>query len=496
MKYPITRRQFLGESSCAAIGCVSALSSILSLKLANQAAASDLGPGDDCKTLVCVLLAGGCDSFNLLVRRDSGYAAYAASRTDMALGSGGIAGTGGASSLVNLNQASPNDGNEYGIHISCPELADMFNGTGAFSNYGRRLSFIANIGTLIHPLTVAEYNNPNNTIPVPKSLFSHIDQINQWQTSLPQGVPELTGWAGRMADLIHSTYNTEATSMSISLSGNNVFQIGKETLQLAITQNGALLPSGTPAPTLGNLGNSTTTGRKNFGIDSLLGATYNNMIQDAFASHMESSFDAQEAFKVVYDTVDTSAIPASVENTLTGSMIGRQLYAAAKTIKARQELGLRRNTIFIERGGWDHHGELLFTHSGMLNELSEAIAAYQEVLELLGVADDVISFTASDFGRTLRSNGRGTDHAWGGNAMVWGAPVDGGKVFGTFPNLALSENGGEDDVGLGGRILPTTSTDKFFGEMASWFGVTSGQMPAVLPNLANFAGEPDINFIL
>jgi uncharacterized protein (DUF1501 family) len=80
--------------------------------------------------------------------------------------------------------------------------------------------------------------------------------------------------------------------------------------------------------------------------------------------------------------------------------------------------------------------------------------------------------------------------------MVWGAPVDGGKVFGTFPNLALSENGGEDDVGLGGRILPTTSTDKFFGEMASWFGVTSGQMPAVLPNLANFAGEPDINFIL
>ncbi len=340
----------------------------------------------------------------------------------MALGSGGIAGTGGASSLVNLNQASPNDGNEYGIHISCPELADMFNGTGAFSNYGRRLSFIANIGTLIHPLTVAEYNNPNNTIPVPKSLFSHIDQINQWQTSLPQGVPELTGWAGRMADLIHSTYNTEATSMSISLSGNNVFQIGKETLQLAITPNGALLPSGTPAPTLGNLGNSTTTGRKNFGIDSLLGATYNNMIQDAFASHMESSFDAQEAFKVVYDTVDTSAIPASVENTLTGSMIGRQLYAAAKTIKARQELGLRRNTIFIERGGWDHHGELLFTHSGMLNELSEAIAAYQEVLELLGVADDVISFTASDFGRTSAPTAavqitRGAEMRWSGEHL-------------------------------------------------------------------------------
>ncbi|MEN8848393.1 MAG: DUF1501 domain-containing protein [Akkermansiaceae bacterium] len=480
-----SRRQFLGESSCASIGCVSTLSSLLNLKLANQAAAAGLNPDDDCKTLVCILLAGGSDTFNLLVRRDSGYSDYAASRTDMALGHN----SGGASALTNLTQATGGDGNQYGIHPSCPELAEMFNGTGAFSSYGRRLSFVSNVGTLIHPLSVSEYNNPSSTIPVPKSLFSHIDQINQWQTSIPQGMPELTGWAGRMADLIHSNYNTGATSMSVSLSGNNVFQIGKETLQLAITKDGALLPTGNLASL------TTTTGRKNQGIDSLINATYNNLVQESFAKHMKSSFDAQQAFKAVYDAVDISVIPTALRDTLNSSNIGKQLFAAAKTIKARQDLGLRRNTIFIERGGWDHHGELLNTQAGMLAELSEAIGAYQQALELLGVADDVISYTASDFGRTLRSNGRGTDHAWGGNQMVWGAPIDSGKVHGTFPDLALKENGGDDDIGNGGRILPTTSTDKFFGEMATWFGVDSGQMPAVLPNLENFSSEPDIGFI-
>ncbi|MEN8737073.1 MAG: DUF1501 domain-containing protein [Akkermansiaceae bacterium] len=479
-----SRRQFLGEASCASIGCISTLSSVLSLKLANNAAASGLTTGDDCKTLVCILLAGGSDTFNVLIPRDSAYSDYAASRSDMAIGHN----SGGASALVNLNQASGGDGNQYGIHPSCPELAEMFNGTGAFSGK-RRLSFVANVGTLVEPITVAQYTNPNNTIPVPKSLFSHIDQINQWQTSIPQGVAELSGWAGRMADIVHSDYNTEATSMSISLSGNNVFQIGKETIQLAITRDGALLPTGSSP------GLNSTTARKNLAIDSLISSTYNNLVQDSFATHMKNSFDAQQAFKAVYDAVDMSVVPASVITNLNDSNLGRQLLAAARTIKAREQLGLRRNTIFIERGGWDHHGELLNTHAGMMAEISKAIAAYQLALEALGVAEDVISYTASDFGRTLRSNGRGTDHAWGGNQMVWGAPIDSGKVHGTFPDLALKESGGADDIGNGGRILPTTSTDKFFEEMATWFGVTNTDMDKVLPNIGNFSTEPTIGFV-
>ncbi|MEM6885676.1 MAG: DUF1501 domain-containing protein [Verrucomicrobiota bacterium] len=467
MSKKITRRKFLGEASCAGIGSISVISSLLNLRLANQAAAANLSLGGDCKTIVCILLAGGIDSFNFLVRRDSGYNDYSNSRSNLALASG---------TLQQLNQAGPGDGNLYGLHPSCPELADMFNGTGAFSSYGRRLSFINNIGTLVQPITKAQYASGN--FPLPKSLFSHIDQINQWQTSVPQGLSELTGWAGRMADVLHSNLNTGATSMSISLAGNNVFQIGNNTEQFSITQNGALLPSAS----------GSVEARKNVGVDGLLNNTYNNLMQDAFATHVKNSHDAQAAFDAVYSTIDDTAIDPLFGD----SGFAQQLLAAAKTIKARELLGLRRSTIFIQRGGWDHHGELLNTQAAMLAEVSPAIAAYQQALEILGVSNDVISYTASDFGRTLRSNGRGTDHAWGGNQMVWGAPIDGGKMYGTFPDLALDSN---DDIGFGGRMLPTTSVDKFYEEMSTWFGVSSADMSMVLPNIGNFSTEPDIGFI-
>ncbi|MGC6424541.1 MAG: DUF1501 domain-containing protein [Lentimonas sp.] len=464
----LSRRQFLGEAPCAAIGSMSVLTSLLNLKLANQAAAANLSVGGDCKTIVCILLAGGNDSFNMLVRRDnSGYNTYNASRSNLALAK---------NSLIPIHQSGAGDGNQYGLHPSCQGLADMFNGTGAFSGSGRRLSFISNVGTLVQPTTLAEYKAGNT--PLPKSLFSHSDQITQWQTSVPQGLSELNGWAGRMADVLHSDLNTGATSMSISLAGNNVFQVGRDTLQFAITQNGALLPSAFDA----------TARRKNVGVDGLLSNTYNNLMQDAFATHVRNSHIAQADFNAVYQDIDDSAVASYFPD----NNFADQLLAAAKTIKAREQLGLRRSTIFVQRAGWDHHGELLNTQSGMLAEISESIAAYQRALETFGVANEVISYTASDFGRTLRSNGRGTDHAWGGNQMVWGGPIDGGKIFGTFPDLSIN---GADDVGFGGRMLPSTSVDKFYEEMSLWFGVSNSDMDMVLPNIGNFSTEPDIGFI-
>jgi len=168
-----------------------------------------------------------------------------------------------------------------------------------------------------------------------------------------------------------------------------------------------------------------------------------------------------------------------------------------KTIKIRSLLGLRRQTFFLSYGSWDHHGELLNTEAGMLATLDAALGAYQQALEMLGLQDDVISFTASDFSRTLRSNGRGTDHAWGANAMVFGGKVDGGKIFGTYPDLTLD---GPNDVGRGGRLLPSTSADLYFAELLRWFGVSSGNMSYVLPNVANFwnpnSASPPLGFVL
>ena len=118
----------------------------------------------------------------------------------------------------------------------------MATGTGAFSQ--KRLAFVPNVGTLIQPITKAQFNawenGENFALPVPKALFSHSDQIEQWQTAVPQGLAQLSGWAGRASDIIHGTYNTGATSMSISFGGNNVFQVGNTTQQFVVTPSGAL----------------------------------------------------------------------------------------------------------------------------------------------------------------------------------------------------------------------------------------------------------------
>jgi len=479
MSHRQTRRKFLGEASCASIGSISVLSNLMNLKLANQAAAAGLTPGSDCKTLVCVLLAGGCDTYNLLVRRDNaGYTEYSDSRSNLALPQSGAGG------LLPLNYV-PTDPDQsahrYGLHPMCQGLVDMFEGTGAFAAHGKRLSFISNVGTLIEPTTLASIQA--GTAKLPKALFSHSDQVTHWQTSVPQGLGELTGWGGRMADVMHSTMNTQATAMSISLDGNNVFQIGNETTQLAITGDGALRMSGS------NPGLGSQTARKNYAVEGLLAENYRNLMQDAFAKHGKESIDAQIAFAAEYDQV---SVPSSISNLFPNARIGRELLAAAKTISVRNKLGLRRSTIFVNRGNWDHHGELLNAHSLMLDELSQAISAYQLALEHFGVAEEVISYTASDFGRTLRSNGRGTDHGWGGNQMVFGGPIDGGKVFGKFPSLEI---GGSDDVGNGGRMIPTTSVDKYYAELVDWFGVQPQDLDYVLPNFGNFSDTPDIGFL-
>lgn len=456
------RRQFLGESACAALGSTSMMSTLLNLKMAGQAAAAGLpAAGTDRKTLVCVFLHGGIDSFNVLVPRDaSRYADYAASRTNLALAN---------SSLLTLNQ-SGGDGELYGLHPGTSGLQALFNGLGGDASK-RRLSFVSNVGTLIEPTTMAAYQN--DSVSLPRALFSHIDQIEQWQTSLPQGSNNLTGWAGRAADVLHCTHNQDLASMSLSFAGNNIFQVGNTTQQFVMTPRGALSFSQEGS----DLSNATV--QKNIAVKSLVDQHYTNLMETAFAELTQQSVDQQEFVQEQFDSI----APDYVSTIFPDNRIAQQLQGALRMIHLREQLGLRRQTIFLSFGGWDHHGELLETQNGMLQQLSPALEAFQNALEELEIEDSVITFTASDFGRTLRSNGRGTDHAWGGNQLVMGGPVAGGQVTGTYPNLAL---GGPDDVGRGGRVLPTTSVDELFAELLLWFGLSPDDFTAVLPNLSNF----------
>jgi uncharacterized protein (DUF1501 family) len=295
---------------------------------------------------------------------------------------------------------------------------------------------------------------------------------------VPQGMAQLSGWAGRCSDVLHSTYNTGATSMSISLGGNNVFQVGNTTQQFVVTPSGALSFDGDTGGAAGN-----PLQLKNTGLRSTLDQHYTNLLTESFSQLTKQSDGAQLLFQTQFDSA-TADLGAAVDALFPATnYLATTLKAVVKTIKIRSLLGLRRQTFFVNYGGWDHHGELLHTEAGMLATLDTAIGAYQRALEMLGLTNDVMTFSASDFSRTLRSNGRGTYHAWGANAMVFGGAVDGGKIFGTYPDLTLD---GPDDVGRGGRLLPSTPVDLYFAEMLRWFGVAPGNMSYVLPNIANF----------
>ncbi|MEM6793103.1 MAG: DUF1501 domain-containing protein [Acidobacteriota bacterium] len=453
-----SRRQFLGQASCTAVGATSLFSSLLNLRSAGALAAPTPPivspgplPGDDYRALVCLFLAGGNDSFNMLVPRGaSEHAEYAAVRGDLALP---------ASSLLPISPAT-GDGRDYGVHPAMPEVQQLFN--------SGQLAFVSNVGSLVEPTTKADIFADRAKLPL--GLYSHSDQIMHWQTSLPDQRSSL-GWAGRTADLLRSTNSNDSVSMNISLSGTNVFQSGTEVVSYAVrpTGNGSVGPTGYNEP--GVLNQLRTTA-----INSLLDQQYQNLFMDTFAKNKRSSIDAHLLF--------SSAIGMAppLTTAFSENQVSQSFKMIARTIAARQTLGVRRQTFFILFGGWDHHDEVLNAQAEMLPVVSKGLSEFHSALTEIGALQDVVTFTASDFARTLTSNGRGSDHAWGGNHMVMGGPVRGGDLYGSYPQLFA-----DNDLDTGrGRLIPTTSCDEYFAELALWLGVAPSDLETVLPNIGRF----------
>jgi uncharacterized protein (DUF1501 family) len=300
----------------------------------------------------------------------------------------------------------------------------------------------------------------------------------------------LTGWGGRAADIIHNAANTEQTGtyympMNFSVAGNSAFQIGASQGQFVITGAGALAFSGSG-------GDSAVLQAKQHVIQDTVASPveehYRNLFHRTHARITANSMARGEDFQQHFSNPDLMIGDENVTSVVNAApfpnhWISAQFRAAVKTIAIRQQLKLRRQTVFIDFGGWDHHAELLQNHGNMLAVLDSALYAFQQCLETLHLEDDVITFTASDFGRTLRSNGQGTDHAWSGHHIVMGGPVAGGQIRGTYPSLVID---GADDIGRGGRIFPKLSADEYFCELLRWFGVAPGDMATVLPNIGNF----------
>ncbi len=456
-----TRRNFLKGLGCSALSATPLLGTLVHLGTTTSAAAQTLPPGDDYRALVCILLAGGNDSFNMIVPYDADeYADYEASRSDLALDRDAI-----------LRVAPSSLDREFGFHPSMTGVRDLF--------ADGRLAVLNNVGTLVEPVTRPQIEA--ETARLPLGLYSHSDQIRQWQTSVPDDRNAL-GWGGRISDLLDGINSSAEISMGISLSGTNDFQAGASTREFAISSEGStrIFGFGDADPLLMI---------RETAIRSIVDERYRNLLEQAFADRMAGGIRNDEIFSAAID-----AAP-SLMSSFSPASLSQNLRMIARTISVRAQLGMRRQTFFVLVGGWDHHDEVLATQAPMLGGVSLALEEFDAALDLLGVRDDVTTFTISDFGRTLTSNGRGSDHGWGGNQLVMGGAVRGGDFYGTPPPL-FPDN--ELDTGRG-RLIPTLSTDEYFAELALWFGVSPGDLDSVLPNIGRFTtpslSTPPVGFL-
>ncbi len=449
-----SRREFFRQTTCRMVSvaglasCLGDLRKIAAATLSNSSL-------DDYKALVCLFLYGGNDSSNVIVPSSAAdYRNYAQARTNLALAK---------SSLLPISPLQ-GDGRSYGLHPSMPETQDLF-GRG-------KLAILFNAGTLVAPITRSDWDA--GTAALPPSLGSHVDQANFWQTSLPDR-PLSTGWGGRLADLMQSMGASANQSISMSLAGDNTFQAGNSVFEYQISSDGVIQFYDHADP----------ASPQTQAIDRVLASTSGGLYERAVGAITRRAIDNNQFIASVVN----SAPSLTLTHPFPDTDLGNQLAMVARLISGRDALQMKRQIFFCSVNGYDTHADELDSHTDLLRELSQCLAAFYESTDLLGVANNVTLFTASDFGRAFSANGSGTDHGWGSHHFILGGSVRGASLYGKFPEPVA---GGPDDIGSG--WLPTTSVDEYAATLAKWFGVSATDMPAIIPNIGRYA-HADLGFL-
>jgi len=456
----ISRRDFLRTSSAAAAAAAFASTPGLAYTQVIGTAA----PFNDYRALVCVFLHGGNDSFNMLVPNTGPeYDIYTASRQNLSIAK---------EELLPINPVSLTPGSEaFGLHPMMSRMQALFEAGNA--------AFVANVGPLVEPTTKIEYQN--QSVILPSQLFSHNDQQAQWN-SLKGANTSKTGWAGRMADLIRSNVANQKMATNASLYGTSLFQSADETIAYVMGQTGPLQFEGFSTDPDDILFD------QRLAFQRVVEAQYDSIYERGFADIQARAIDAADSVSMAIQDAQASGAISTVFPT---TPLGRQLETVAKLIYSRSQLDMQRQIFFVGIGGFDSHDNQNLDQPDLLGGISESIAAFYDATLEIGVSDSVTTFTQSDFGRTLTSNGDGTDHAWGGNQVVVGGAVNGRDIYGNYPVLEI---GGAEDVG-GGRMIPSTSADQYAATLAKWFGIPDIDLDVVAPNLGNFA-ERDLGFMI
>jgi uncharacterized protein (DUF1501 family) len=352
-------------------------------------------------------------------------------------------------------------------------LASLFNGGKA--------AVQLNVGPLVRPLTKAQYLGANRSLfPVPPKLFSHNDQQSIWQSSRAEG--STVGWGGNLGDIALSS-NANSLFTCISVTGNAVFLSGDTAIQYQVGTAGAVRVQGVT-------GNVYGSSRVRDALAAVAQQSRGHALENEYNKITKRAVDAESQFNNAISGValTTSFQQRDQNNNVVPNSLVDQLRMVARIIGARATMGNTRQVFMVSLGGFDLHDNLISNQPGLLERVSFAMKAFYDATVELGVAEKVTAFTASDFGRTLASNGDGSDHGWGGHQFIVGGAVNGKAFYGYAPPVSVGSTSSPDDqwhVGQG-RLLPTTSVDQYAATLGRWFGASPTELSSVLPNLQNF----------
>ncbi len=446
MKKSLNRRQFIKGLLATAVGAFPLVSAI---RHSGSAMAATIG--NDYKAIVCVLLEGGADAFNMVVPRSGvSYSAYSTVRENMALP---------ASSLLPLAPATYNDGVQYGLHPTMTRMHELFT--------SQKLAVIANVGTLVRPVTKVEVENG---APVPNQLFAHNTQRDLWMTA-NAAQAEKSGWAARLADIFDPTQEL----FNITVGGKNLMQRGGS--QPAFEFGGDDIYAFDDYYAFREDGRLGEVYRQILDLDF----SHSNLLVKSFADNRRRSIRLSNDLSEVFDTATSFTFPDGIHES--GTQLGDQLAAVAKMLSVKDRLpgSPKRQIYFVNYHDWDTHAAPLDAESHKVDYLDKCLGAFADALHQLGLENNVTTCTISDFGRSITPNGAGTDHGWGSHAFVMGGAVNGGDIYGLMPEIAANSPDAIED-----RVIPTTAVEQYLATIASWFGASSADLDVIFPNLHSF----------
>jgi uncharacterized protein (DUF1501 family) len=397
-------------------------------------------------------MLGGSDSHNWLVPTDAaGYAEYARARSELAWP---------AARLHGIRSSLQGAGRSFGMPLELAPLRNWYD--------NGRLAMLANVGPLVRPLSKAEYQNGGSAVPA--KLFSHNDQQSTWQSLAPEGA--ISGWGGRMGDLLMSANGTPIFT-AVSAAGNAVFLTGSSVTQYQVGADG---PISVQALGRGSLMGSSTASPV---LQRAVRSAGNNEFQTEYARIVQRSLDTTATLRTA---IAGTGIPALTPG-IAADSLAKQLRIVAQMIAAGSGLGMRRQVFMVTIGGFDSHSDQMRSQPVLMGRVAQSVDWFMGALSGAGLLNSTTLFSASDFGRTLTSNGDGSDHGWGSHHFIAGGAVRGGDIYGRFPVTAL---GTDTDVGSG-RLLPTTSVTQYAATLGRWMGLSTSELGTVLPNLSNFS---------